>query len=85
MIVAILGIGEAGGTLARDLIAEGVLVRGWDPDPRAIPDGLDLASSNPAAVIGVDIVWVCLPNCESTRPQAVNSNGQHSTGHSLLP
>jgi 3-hydroxyisobutyrate dehydrogenase-like beta-hydroxyacid dehydrogenase len=56
MIVAILGIGEAGGTFARDLIAEGVVVHGWDPEPRAIPDELDLASSNPAAVIGVDIV-----------------------------
>src|SRR5687768_2313489 len=56
MIIAILGIGEAGGTLARDLIAAGVQVRGWDPEPRMIPDGLDFASSNPAAVLGADIV-----------------------------
>jgi 3-hydroxyisobutyrate dehydrogenase-like beta-hydroxyacid dehydrogenase len=56
MIIAILGIGEAGGALARDLIAKGVRVRGWDPEPRMIPDGLDFASSNPAAVSGVDIV-----------------------------
>jgi 3-hydroxyisobutyrate dehydrogenase-like beta-hydroxyacid dehydrogenase len=56
MIVALLGIGEAGGALARDLIAKGVLVRGWDPEPGRIPDGLDFASSNPAAVSGVDIV-----------------------------
>ena len=56
MIIAILGIGEAGGALARDLIAKGVLVRGWDPEPRNIPDGLDFASSNPTAASGADIV-----------------------------
>jgi 3-hydroxyisobutyrate dehydrogenase-like beta-hydroxyacid dehydrogenase len=56
MIIAILGIGEAGGTLARDLIAKGVQVRGWDPEPRNIPDGLYFASSNPDAASGADIV-----------------------------
>ena len=56
MIVAILGIGEAGGTLARDLIAAGVSVRGWDPEPRNLPDGLGFADSNPAAVSGADII-----------------------------
>jgi len=56
MIIAILGIGEAGGTLARDLIAKGITVRGWDPEPRNLPDGLDFADSNPAAVSGADIV-----------------------------
>jgi len=56
MIIAILGIGEAGGTLARDLIAAGVQVRGWDPEPRNLPDGLDFAESNPAAVSGADVV-----------------------------
>jgi 3-hydroxyisobutyrate dehydrogenase-like beta-hydroxyacid dehydrogenase len=56
MIIAILGIGEAGGALARDLIAAGVQVRGWDPEPRLLPDGLEFASSNPAAASGADIV-----------------------------
>lgn len=56
MIIAILGIGEAGGTLARDLIAAGVQVRGWDPEPHMVPDGLDFAPSNPAAASGADIV-----------------------------
>lgn len=56
MIIAVLGIGEAGGALARDLIAKGIRVRGWDPEPRMIPDGLDFESSNPAAVSGADIV-----------------------------
>jgi 3-hydroxyisobutyrate dehydrogenase-like beta-hydroxyacid dehydrogenase len=56
MIIAILGIGEAGGTFARDLIAAGVQVRGWDPVPRNLPDGLDFAASNPAAVLGAELV-----------------------------
>jgi 3-hydroxyisobutyrate dehydrogenase-like beta-hydroxyacid dehydrogenase len=56
MIIAILGIGEAGGTLARDLIAKGVQVRGWDPEPRNLPEGLDFAASNPAAVSGAELV-----------------------------
>ena len=56
MIIAILGIGEAGGTLARDLIAAGVHVRGWDPEPRNIPDGLHFASSNPEAALGADVI-----------------------------
>jgi 3-hydroxyisobutyrate dehydrogenase-like beta-hydroxyacid dehydrogenase len=54
--VAILGIGEAGGTLARDLLAKGIRVCGWDPEPRNLPDGLNFASSNPAAVSGADVV-----------------------------
>ena len=56
MIIAILGIGEAGGTLARDLITAGIRVRGWDPEPRNIPDGLNFASSNLDAVSGADII-----------------------------
>jgi 3-hydroxyisobutyrate dehydrogenase-like beta-hydroxyacid dehydrogenase len=56
MIIAILGIGEAGGALARDLIAGGVRVRGWDPLPRDLPQGLDFAASNPDAAAGADIV-----------------------------
>lgn len=56
MIISILGIGEAGGTLARDLIAAGIRVCGWDPAPRNLPEGLDFASNNPEAVSGADIV-----------------------------
>ena len=56
MIIAILGIGEAGGALACDLIAKGVQVRGWDPEPRNLPHGLEFAANNPAATSGADIV-----------------------------
>jgi 3-hydroxyisobutyrate dehydrogenase-like beta-hydroxyacid dehydrogenase len=56
MIIAILGIGEAGGTLARDLVAAGVTVWAWDPNPPAIPEGVVFAADNSTAVSGADIV-----------------------------
>jgi 3-hydroxyisobutyrate dehydrogenase-like beta-hydroxyacid dehydrogenase len=56
MRVAILGIGEVGSTLARDLIAHNVDVTGWDPDPRNLPEGLVFAGSNPAAVQEADLI-----------------------------
>ncbi|MCA9960046.1 MAG: NAD(P)-dependent oxidoreductase [Anaerolineales bacterium] len=56
MIIAVLGVGEAGGILARDLLAAGMNVRGWDPNPRQLPTGLLFADSNPAAAAGADIV-----------------------------
>lgn len=56
MRVAILGIGEVGSTLARDLLAKNVVVSGWDPNPRNLPDGLHFASSNPDAVKDADLI-----------------------------
>ena len=80
MIIAILGIGEAGGTLARDLIAAGIHVRGWDPEPRMIPDGLDFAASNPAAASEADIVlsvnWASVAMDVATEVAAVLQPGQ---------
>lgn len=56
MHIAILGVGEVGSTLARDLLKESVQVSGWDPDPRNVPDGLQFAASNPDAVQGADVI-----------------------------
>lgn len=56
MIVAILGLGEAGQTLATDLLAENVPVRGWDPNPTNLPDGLHFAASNQDATDGADLI-----------------------------
>jgi 3-hydroxyisobutyrate dehydrogenase-like beta-hydroxyacid dehydrogenase len=56
MRVAILGIGEVGSTLARDLLAANVSVSGWDPNPRNLPTGLQFASSNPDAVTEADVI-----------------------------
>ncbi len=54
MEVAVLGLGEAGGRIAADLVAAGCTVRGWDPARRA--DGIDNADSDLAAVRGADVV-----------------------------
>lgn len=56
MNVAILGIGEVGSTLARDLLAQDVHVSGWDPNPRHLPEGLRFADSNPDAVHEANLI-----------------------------
>lgn len=56
MNIAILGLGEAGQTLASHLLAEGVTVRGWDPNPTELPEGLHLAANNSDAVQAADLV-----------------------------
>ena len=56
--IAILGLGEAGSTIGRDLLANGVEVIGWDPSPKNnLPAGLILARNNPDAVAQADIVF----------------------------
>ncbi|MFZ1881422.1 MAG: DUF1932 domain-containing protein [Gaiellaceae bacterium] len=52
--IAVLGLGEAGGRLAADLVAAGCTVRGWDPARR--PAGIDNAGSDVGAVAGADVV-----------------------------
>ena len=53
--VAVLGLGEAGGTLAAGLADAGCVVRGWDPvaDP---PSGVEHAESPAEAVVAADLV-----------------------------
>jgi 3-hydroxyisobutyrate dehydrogenase-like beta-hydroxyacid dehydrogenase len=52
LVIAVLGLGEAGGALAADLAAGGAEVRGWDPRPDRGPR----AASAPDAVRGSDVV-----------------------------
>lgn len=54
MRVAVLGLGEAGGRIAADLVAAGCEVRGFDPV--GSPSGIELAASASAAVAGADVV-----------------------------
>jgi 3-hydroxyisobutyrate dehydrogenase-like beta-hydroxyacid dehydrogenase len=54
MEVAVLGLGEAGGRIAADLVAAGCTVRGWDPARR--PEGVANADSDLTAVRGADVV-----------------------------
>ncbi len=54
MQVAVLGLGEAGGRIASDLVAAGCEVRGFDPARR--PDGIVGAESAQSAVAGAEVV-----------------------------
>ena len=54
--VAVLGLGEAGSLLARDLVRGGANVRGWDPDFHGDLSEIPIAASFAAAVAGADIV-----------------------------
>jgi len=55
-IVAVLGLGEAGGRLAADLAAAGVTVRGYDVDAASDVRGVARASDPKTAVAGSDVV-----------------------------
>lgn len=54
MEVAVLGLGEAGGRIAADLVAAGCAVRGWDPVRQ--PSGVVNAASDLEAVSGAEVV-----------------------------
>ena len=54
--VALLGLGEAGSCFARDLLAAGATVIGWDPEPRTLPPGLRFAANNFAAAEAADVI-----------------------------
>lgn len=56
-VVAVLGLGEAGGRLAADLVAAGADVRGYDPFAEAVAvDGVVRAASARDAAAGADVV-----------------------------
>ena len=54
-VVAVLGLGEAGSTIGRDLVATGVTVRGYDPAVAA-PEGVVATGSDAEACAGADYV-----------------------------
>jgi 3-hydroxyisobutyrate dehydrogenase-like beta-hydroxyacid dehydrogenase len=54
--VAVIGLGEAGSTIAHDLINLGVQVRGWDPAPRGDVSQIPLAISAQVAAERADVV-----------------------------
>ena len=53
--VAVLGLGEAGGAFARDLVRAGATVRGYDPAVAA-PEGVVPARDEADAATGADLV-----------------------------
>lgn len=56
LTIAILGLGEAGATLATGLAARLVHVRGWDPDPARVAEGAERTESAAECVAGAEIV-----------------------------
>jgi 3-hydroxyisobutyrate dehydrogenase-like beta-hydroxyacid dehydrogenase len=54
-VIAVLGFGEAGSLIARDLAAAGAAVRGFDPAVAA-PVGVTAVGSDAEAVTGADLV-----------------------------
>src|SRR5215218_1744399 len=54
--VTILGLGEAGSEMARDLLRAGIRVRGYDPDPAKSVEGVDRASDEADAARGTQLV-----------------------------
>jgi 3-hydroxyisobutyrate dehydrogenase-like beta-hydroxyacid dehydrogenase len=54
-VIAVLGFGEAGSLIARDLVAAGAVVRGFDPKVPA-PGGVTAAGSDAEAVTGAELV-----------------------------
>lgn len=70
--VAVLGLGEAGGEIARDLVAAGARVAGYDPRPdRPAPPGATEHASEADAVAGADVVLSA--NSASDAEQALRS------------
>jgi 3-hydroxyisobutyrate dehydrogenase-like beta-hydroxyacid dehydrogenase len=55
LVVAVLGLGEAGSVIARDLLAAGALVRGYDPAVATGP-GITDTRSEAEAARGADLV-----------------------------
>jgi 3-hydroxyisobutyrate dehydrogenase-like beta-hydroxyacid dehydrogenase len=53
--IAVLGLGEAGSEIARDLVAGGADVRGYDPKPITV-DGVQRRGSEGEAVADADLV-----------------------------
>jgi 3-hydroxyisobutyrate dehydrogenase-like beta-hydroxyacid dehydrogenase len=56
LAVAVLGLGEAGGTIASGLAARGCAVRGWDPDAARVAPDVERATTPTEGVAGAELV-----------------------------
>jgi 3-hydroxyisobutyrate dehydrogenase-like beta-hydroxyacid dehydrogenase len=79
-IVALLGLGEAGAAIASDLVAQGVVARGWDPDPARRVAGVERAASAREAVEGADVVLSINAQAAAV-PAALSVVGALTTDH----
>jgi 3-hydroxyisobutyrate dehydrogenase-like beta-hydroxyacid dehydrogenase len=78
MRVAVLGLGEAGATIAADLVAAGARVSGWDPAPGRTLEGVVPADGPDAAVAAADVVL-------SVNSQAVAVTAAEGAAPALTP
>ena len=65
MIIAVLGLGEAGGAFAKDLVSVGLTVQAWDPAPKHIPTGVNFIGSNIEAIQNKEIDREKIVSCGS--------------------
>jgi 3-hydroxyisobutyrate dehydrogenase-like beta-hydroxyacid dehydrogenase len=56
LVIALLGLGEAGGAIAADLVAAGAIVHGWDPDAARDVEGIDRSATAAEAAAGAEVV-----------------------------
>jgi 3-hydroxyisobutyrate dehydrogenase-like beta-hydroxyacid dehydrogenase len=56
LAVAVIGLGEAGSEIGRDLADAGCAVRGWDVDAGRRPAGVEVADGLEEAVAGAELV-----------------------------
>ncbi len=63
-VVAVLGLGEAGGRLAADLVTAGAEVHGYDPFIASAPDGV-VRTGDPAAAVSGSTVVLALTTAAS--------------------
>lgn len=77
---AILGLGEAGSAIARDLVARDVVVVGYDPAPGKGVAGVHMMGSEAEAAAGADVVlsvnWARVALDVATRVAPVLKPGQ---------
>ena len=75
-VIAVLGFGEAGSRLARDLAAAGATVRGFDPEVAA-PAGVTDTDSDAAAVAGASLVLSVNSASEAVAALAASLDALH--------
>ncbi|WP_249027282.1 NAD(P)-binding domain-containing protein [Amycolatopsis lexingtonensis] len=65
--IAVLGLGEAGSELARDLATAGAVVRAYDPAVAAAAAGVVVTKSEAEAADGADLV-LSVNSASAARP-----------------
>ncbi len=78
-VVTVLGLGEAGGRIAADLVAAGAKVHGYDPMVASAPEGVVLAG-DPAAAVSRSTLVLALTTAANARGAAESALPGLKTG-----